>query len=103
LEIGFIHIWRCGGDVLVLLRPNKVNPITMAGAMDTIARLDQDWTIICSMSPGGRMEWFRSYVPAIRRIERLLEEAGRLPSCPRDEQVIVEAARREAAGALANC
>jgi len=103
-ETGFIYIWRCGRDVLVLLRPDKVNPITMVGAMDTIARLDQDWTIICSMSPGGQMEWFRGYVPAIHRIESLLEEAGRLPPSPADEPITTEAeVRREAASALLDC
>ncbi|HTV30517.1 MAG TPA: hypothetical protein VMF32_22425 [Xanthobacteraceae bacterium] len=77
LARGFVQIWRYDCRVLVLLCPEKTAPVTLAGAIDTIARLNQDWTIIWPVTPNGRIEWFPGSIPAIRRIGMLLEEAGR--------------------------
>lgn len=81
LDRGFIHVWLCDSEALVLLRPDRVSPLTMAGAMDKIARLNQDWTMVWPMAPGGRMEAYRGCTSAIRRIGALVEEAGREKPC----------------------
>lgn len=93
LERGFIQIWRCGRDVLIFLQPDRVNCVTVAGAVDVLARLGQDWTIVCPTGPGERVEWFRSCTAAIRKITTLLQKAGQLPPCPGYENILVAASR----------
>jgi hypothetical protein len=102
-ELGFIHIWKLNRDVVVWLWPSLVNPITMTGAMDEIARLDQDWTIVCSMAPGGKTAWFPGYMGAIRMIAELMEEAGRIEPYPDYEKLRAEAARFAESELLSAC
>lgn len=90
LERGFIVIRRWGADVLVYLRPDRVGPVTLAGAIDVLVRLGQDWTIVQPTAPGARVEWFRGYMPAIHKITTLLQEAGRLPPCPDYADILAE-------------
>lgn len=90
LNRGFIVIRRWGADVLVFLRPDRVGPVTLAGAIDVLVRLEQDWTIVQSSAPGVKVEWFRGYMPAIHRITTLLQEAGRLPACPDYADILAE-------------
>jgi hypothetical protein len=100
LERGFIKISRSEREALVFLRPDRVTPVTMAGAVDALARLGQEWTILWPLTPGSPVEWFRSYTRAIHRIRTLMEEAGRLPPCPDYDDILAEALRFEAASAL---
>lgn len=90
LERGFIAIRRWGADVLVYLRPDRVGPVTLAGAIDVLVRLGQDWTIVQPTAPGVPVEWFRGYMPAIHKITRLLQEAGRLRPCPDYADILAE-------------
>ena len=100
LVCGFVHIWRCGRDVFVLLHPERTTANALAGAMDTLARLGQDWTIICSMAPNGRMEWFLGCTAAMHRLEGLVEKAGPLSSRRACERPAPMAPEREVAGSL---
>jgi hypothetical protein len=88
---GFIHLWVVGCDVFVSLWPERVNPVTMVGAIDELVRLGQDWTIVCSLAPGGKDQVFRGYSDALLRIEHLMQEAGKIKSYPDYDHLIEEA------------
>jgi hypothetical protein len=91
--MGFVHIWDFGAGVVVSLDPRRLNAVTMTGAIDAVARLGQEWTIVSSFAPGGRAAFFMDRGSAIRRIEMLMEEAGKIEPYPRYEELLAEAAR----------
>jgi hypothetical protein len=90
---GFAHIWDFGAGVVVSLDPRRINPVTMTGAIDAVARLGQEWTIVSSLAPGGRTAMFMDRGSAIGRIEMLMEEVGKIEPYPRYEELLTEAAQ----------
>lgn len=88
-KLGFIHIRVIGRSAAVSLRPALVNPVTMCGAVSELARLDLEWTFIHSGS--AACEMLRGYLPAIYRINALLEAEGKVKAYPNYEELLAEA------------
>jgi hypothetical protein len=103
VALGFVHVWQLGQDVVVSLWPERMNPVTMAGAIDEIARLGQEWTIVCSLAPGGTGEVFCGYMPAVWRITDLMAEAGKIEPCANYDMLETAAAEFEGRAVFGGC
>jgi hypothetical protein len=91
--LGFVHIWDFGTGSVVSLDPRRLNPITMTSAIDVVARLGREWTVVSSLAPGGRAALFTDRRMAICQIELLMEEAGTIEPYLGYDGLLTEAAR----------
>ena len=81
---GFIHVGEVGGAVVVSLCPALVNGVTLAGAIDEIARLDPEPPLVLlrRSHAANAVEVYRRPIDVFRRMWDLVAAAGNVPSYP---------------------
>ena len=75
-QLGFIHIQIIASVAIVTLQPELVLPLTMVGAMDEIAHLQPERTIVVVADANRASGDFSGHMPALRMIEGLVRETA---------------------------